>query len=196
MIGFLTGAIHTKESSGQIIVLVGGVGYAVIVPTRSVDRLEKSQTVELFIYTHVREDALNLYGFLSQDELALFKLVLSVSGIGPKTALGVINQGAELVRQAIKEADADFFTAIPRLGRKNAQKIIIELKNKLGGLKELNLSQENTENTQAIEALQTMGYAKKEAEQAIREIPLSIQTVEEKINFALRQFGKMKFKDQ
>ncbi len=194
MIGFLAGTIHTKESSGQIIVLVAGVGYAVTIPAHYVLELKESQTVELFIYTHVREDALALYGFLSRDELELFKLVLSVSGIGPKTALLVIDRGAEFVEQAIKDANIDFFTAIPRLGHKNAQKIIIELKNKLGGQKELNLAEESEENLQAIEALRVMGYTGKEAEQAIRSVPPSEQTLERKISFALRALGKMKFK--
>lgn len=191
MIGFLTGTIYTKESSGQIIVLVAGVGYVVTVSSHCVDTLKESQAVELYIYTHVREDTLDLYGFFSREDLALFKLVLSVSGIGPKTALLVIDRGTESVEQAIKEANTDFFTTIPRLGHKNAQKIIIELKNKLGGRRELNLAQESQEATQAIEALRTMGYTRKEAEQAIAAVPTEEQTVEQKISFALRQLGKM-----
>lgn len=192
MIGFLSGTVYTRDSLGQIIVLVHDVGYIVTIPARYVHALKQSEPVELFIYTHVRKDTLDLYGFFTQHELTLFKLVLSVPGIGPKTALLVIDRGAESIEQAIKDANTDFFTTIPRLGLKNAQKIIIELKNKLGGLKDLNLAGESEEGTQAMEALRVMGYTRKEALEAIQAVPDSEQTAEQKISFALRQLGKRK----
>ncbi len=191
MIGFLTGTIKSK-STEQIILLVGGVGYLVTLVPSKLNSLKLSQTLELFIYPHIREDSFDLYGFSTSEELELFKLVLTVSGIGPKTALLVIDRSVEQVELAIKNADADFFTLIPRLGRKNAQKIIIELKNKLGGLKELNLSQESEESNQAIEALRSMGYSRQEALKAIQQVPLTEQTLEQKIGYALRQLGKTK----
>lgn len=193
MIGFLSGTIHSK-SSEQIILLTGGVGYLVTTPQNYLNQLKSSQQVELFIYTHVREDTLDLYGFLTHDELELFKLVLTVSGVGPKTALLVIDKGVNKVEEAIKNADTDFFTTVPRLGHKNAQKIIIELKNKLGGLKELDLTSENEESTQAIEALRNLGYTRQEALQAIQAVPASEKTLEQKISYALRQLGKAKLK--
>src|SRR3989338_4909081 len=125
MIGFLSGTIHSK-STNQIILLTGGVGYLVTVPPNYLNILKVPEQTELFIYTHIREDAFDLYGFFTHDELGLFKLVLTVSGIGPKTALLVTDKGVGKVEQAIKNADTDFFTTVPRLGRKNAQKIIIE----------------------------------------------------------------------
>lgn len=189
MIGYLTGTIHSK-STGQIIILVSGVGYLVTVPPNYLSLFKASQQAELFIYTHVREDILDLYGFLTPDELELFKLTLTVSGIGPKTALLVIDKGVEKVEQAIKNASIDFFTTIPRLGHKNAQKIIIELKNKLGGLKELDLTSENEESIQAIEALRNLGYSRQEALQAIQAVPESEKSLEQKISYALRQLGK------
>lgn len=189
MIGFLSGTIHSK-SSGQIILLTNGVGYLVTIPQNYLNLLKLSEKAELFIYTHIREEAFDLYGFLTQDELNLFKLVLTVSGIGPKTALLVIDKGVEKVERAIKNADTDFFTTVPRLGHKNAQKIIIELKNKLGGLKELDLTSESEESAQAIEALHNLGYTKQEAMQAIAAVPTSEKTLEQKISYALRQLGK------
>ncbi len=189
MIGFLSGTIHSK-SSGQIILLVSGVGYLVTVPPNYLNLLKASQQAELFIYTHVREEALDLYGFLTPDELELFKLTLTVSGIGPKTAILVVDKGVGKVEQAIKNADTDFFTTVPRLGHKNAQKIIIELKNKLGGLTELDLTSENEESTEAIEALRNLGYTRGEALQAIQVVPASEKTLEQKISYALRQLGK------
>jgi len=189
MIGFLSGTIHSK-SINQIILLTSGVGYLVTVPPNYLNLLKTSAQTELFVYTHVREDTLDLYGFLTPDELELFKLTLTVSGIGPKTALLVIDKGAGKVEQAIKEADTNFFTTVPRLGHKNAQKIIIELKNKLGGSKELDLTSESEESTQAIEALRNLGYTRQEALQAIRAVPESEKTLEQKISYALRQLGK------
>ena len=191
MIGFLSGTIHSK-STNQIILLTGGVGYLVTVPPNYLNILKVPEQTELFIYTHIREDAFDLYGFFTHDELGLFKLVLTVSGIGPKTALLVTDKGVGKVEQAIKNADTDFFTTVPRLGRKNAQKIIIEFKNKLGGLKELDLTSESEENTQAISALRNMGYSRSEALQAIQAVPLSEETLEQKISYALRSLGKAK----
>lgn len=189
MIGFLSGQLHSK-SANQLILLVGGIGYLVTVPPGYLNLLKVSAQTELFIHTHVKEDALDLYGFLTPEELELFKLILTVSGVGPKTALLVIDKGVGKVEQAIKGADTDFFTTVSRLGHKNAQKIIIELKNKLGGLKELDLTSENEESTQAIEALRNLGYTRQEALQAIQAVPTSEKTLEQKISYALRQLGK------
>ncbi len=189
MIGYLTGTIIHK-SAEQIILLTGGVGYLVTVPQNYLNLLKISGQTELFIYPHIREDAFALYGFFTPDELELFKLMLTVSGIGPKTALLVLDKGVDLVEQAIKKADTDFFTTVPRLGHKNAQKIIIELKNKLGGLKELDLTAENEESTQAIEALVNLGYSKQEAVKSIEAVPNSEKTLEQKITYALRNLGK------
>lgn len=189
MIGLLSGTIRTKIP-GQIILLVGGVGYLVTVPPNLLQKVKVSDSIEIFVYTHHKDDTLDLYGFSTQEELSLFKLVMTVSGIGPKTALLAIDQGAGLVEKAIKNADIDFFTAIPRLGRKNAQKIIIELKNKLGGLKELELVSDSEENRQAIDALRSMGYSKQEAVKAIQAVPQEVARLEEKISFALKQMGK------
>lgn len=191
MIGFLSGAVHSK-SVNQIILLTGGVGYLVTIPPNYLNLLKAPEQVELFIYTHIREDTFDLYGFFTHEELELFKLVLTVSGIGPKTALLVIDKGVGKVEQAIKEANTEFFTSVPRLGRKNAQKIIIELKNKLGGVKELDLTSESEENTQAASALRNMGYSREEALQAVQAVPMSEKTLEQKISYALRNLGKAK----
>lgn len=191
MIGYLTGTIHAKFT-GQIILLVGKVGYLVNLPSGKLNNLTISQPLELYIYSHIREDVFDLYGFSDQQELELFKMILTVSGIGPKTALLVIDKGAHLVEGAIVDADIDFFTNIPRLGKKNAQKIIIELKNKLGGLKDLELSQQGEESLEAVEALRSMGYTKQEAVKAIETVPVSEKTLEKKLSFALRQLGREK----
>ena len=100
-----------------IIVDIGGVGYKVFVTagTPIGDGL-----ITLFIHTHVREDALDLYGFVTREELQLFKLVINISGIGPRTGMLLLNQGVGAITSAVSKADVDFFTSIPRLGKKNA----------------------------------------------------------------------------
>lgn len=189
MIGFLKGNVHSKFL-GQITLLVGGVGYLVTLTPSFFQKIQTEESLEVFTYPHIKEDAFDLYGFKTQEEIDLFKLVMTVSGIGPKTALLVLDKGASLVENAVRNADADFFANIPRLGKKNSQKIIIELKNKLGGVKDLDLSGESEVNIQAIEALKTMGYTNKEALKAIQDVPKDIIELKEKISYALRQIGK------
>lgn len=189
MIGFLTGKIQSKSPS-SIILLVGGVGYVVFLPPTHLMNLKLNKTTDFFIHTHIKEDILDLYGFKSEEELNLFKLIITVSGIGAKTALLVIDRGVNRVKTAILKADVDFFSSIPRLGKKNSQRIIIELKNKLGSEKELDLSIDSSEITQIIEALQAMGYGNQEANRVLRQIPQNLTRIEDKIRFALRSLGK------
>lgn len=191
MIGYLSGKIRDKFTD-SVILLTGGVGYKVLISASTHGSVAIDDSLELFIYTHVREDTLALYGFKTKEELFLFNLLLEVPGIGPKTALLVVDKGVERVKQAITKADVDFFSLIPRLGRKNSQKIIIELKNKLGGLIELDLAGESSETLEAIEALQAMGYTKPQAISALRIVPNSLNTVEEKIKFTLKNIGRKK----
>lgn len=191
MIGYLTGKVHHKNSD-YLTLLVGGVGYLVAVPSVNLVKIVPGQELELYIHTHVRDDALDLYGFISAEDLTLFKMLLNVSGIGPKTALLVLDRGAEAVKGAIMKADEGFFTLVPRLGRKNAQKIIIELKSKLGGMAELDLSGDGRESSELIEALVAMGYTRAEALSAARKLPADVKSVEEQVRLVLRQMAKIK----
>ncbi len=138
MIGALVGIVDMPVTN-PLLLMVGGVGYRVAVPQHILQSVTRDTPVTVFTHTHVREDALDLYGFLTKEELSLFQLLLSVSGIGPKTSLTIIDRGVASIRQAITTADVSFFTSIPRLGRKNAQKIIIELTSKLGSRIDLDL---------------------------------------------------------
>jgi len=190
MIGFLSGTLHSK-SPNLLIVMVGGVGYAVHAGERLISSLAVNKPCALSIHTHVREDALDLYGFADQKELHLFELLLGVPGIGPRTALSVVDRGVVAVHTAVTQSDVDFFTTIPRLGKKNAQKIIIELKTKLGSVKELDLSEESTgETKQLIDALISMGFAHREALAAIKNLTPKDVTLEQKIRRSLQYLGK------
>lgn len=189
MIGSLSGTIEEKYPN-PIILDVHGVGYLVHVPDRLAAKLAVHTACRLYIHTHVRQDALDLYGFLTKEECTLFELLLTVSGIGPKTGLMVIDRGVISIQKAVSDADVDFFTTIPRLGKKNAQKIIIELKNKLGSLQDLDLAEENGETQEVMEALLSMGFARGEVVGAIKKLTDTEITVEQKIRKALQLMGR------
>lgn len=189
MIGFLRGVVITQDG-GSIIVDVSGVGYKVLVSPKS-KATSASSKVQLFIYTHVREDQLDLYGFDSREELKLFEMLLSVSGVGPKTALGIFGRATSReIAQAIVAQDVDFFSSVPRLGKKNAQKIIIELRSKLGASGEVVLSDEQDKETaQVVAALRSFGFSTQEITHALKSVQRDI-SAKEKIKMALRVLGR------
>ncbi len=191
MIGFLNGEVAVSDGQ-NVIIDVAGVGYRVFVPSSVLPKIGKDKKLKLFIYTHVREDAITLYGFLDLSDLKLFENLISVSGIGPKTAMGIFGIASrdEIIR-AIVTSDVDFFTCAPRLGRKNAQKIIIDLRNKFGSIQELDLSSVGSEkNNEVIAALKKFGFTTKETLEAIKNINADGEEVEEKIKLALKYLGK------
>lgn len=190
MIGALKGTVLAKNRN-PLILMVGDVGYAVSVPQQLWNELHLGDKVLLYVYTYVREDALNLYGFNTPQDLELFELLQTVSGIGPRTAITIIDRGASAIQKAVAGGDVEFFTTIPRLGKKNAQKIIIELKNKLGAGGELDLSGEATSETkEIIEALLSMGFGRQEAIGAIKNLDASDATLAQKIKHALKLLAK------
>lgn len=186
MIRFLSGKVQGKDAD-NVTILVGGVGYLVNVSGRTLAKLPLDTDAALHTYTHVRDDCLDLYGFLTKEELELFKQLITVSGIGPKTALGVMDKGVKGIKDAIAKADVKFFTGVPRLGQKNAQKIIIDLKNKLGGMADLDLT--GGEDDEVVQALLAMGYSRSEAVAVTKNLPKEGK-VEERVRLALKNTGK------
>ncbi|OIP04278.1 Holliday junction DNA helicase RuvA [Candidatus Beckwithbacteria bacterium CG2_30_44_31] len=184
MIAKLTGKPEILDNQ-SIILDVNNVGYKIFFNPKPNQPLPST----LFIHTHVKDDALDLYGFIAKDELQLFKLLISVSGIGPKTGINVMDKGVEAITQAVSKGDVDFFTTVPRLGRKNAQKIIIELKSKLGGLKDLDLTSDTSETKDAITALISLGFSRSEAREALNQV-FDQPTLEAKISQAIKLLGK------
>lgn len=191
MIGFLKGEVFLRADN-SIILDVKGVGYKVLAASDVLAKANKGASLELFIYTHVREDNIALFGFLESSDLKLFENLIGISGIGPKTAMAIFSTGARsTIVNAIIKGDVDFFTSVPRLGRKNAQKIIIELKNKFGGDSEIDLlGYDSKDNKEIISGLESFGFSKKEAISAIREIDNKDGSVEEKIRLALKFLGR------
>ena len=191
MIGFLNGEVIARDDP-YIVIDVSGVGYRVVVANGILSNISKNTKVKLFIYTHVREDAIQLYGFLDSLDLKLFENLISVSGVGPKTAMNIFSIGGrEEIIQAIITGDVSFFVGVPRLGKKNAQKIIIELKSKLGSIEDLDLTKIDVkENSEVIAALRQFGFSSREALEAIKSIKEKNLTIEEKIRLALKELGK------
>lgn len=128
MIGFLRGEI-LENAEGKVLVLTGGVGYQVTTPiTADYDALLPGKAVDLFIHTHVREDALDLYGFVSRLEKDIFLTLLNVNGIGPKVAIGILSKvDPRQLIQAILDEDKQSLTQIPGIGKKTAERVVIEL---------------------------------------------------------------------
>lgn len=191
MIGFLKGKVEFLDRP-YIVLDVSGVGYRVLVSNNIFSKSKVGDSVKLFTYTYVREDALELFGFADLSDLKLFEQLITVSGIGPKTALSIFSFGSrESIIGAVIKADVDFFTSVPRLGRKNAQKIIIELKTKLGSIEELDLTEEGTRsNNEILMALKSFGFTTREAQEALRALGKEGETTEEKIRLALKYLGK------
>ena len=191
MIGFLKGEVLFKEVN-YIILDVKGVGYKVIGSRDVLAKAIKGSSLALFIYTHVREDNISLFGFLEAQDLKLFENLIGVSGIGPKTAMNIFSQGTrDQIVSAIISADTSFFKSVPRLGQKNAQKIIIELKNKFGSTADLDLSGDDMSGSEDVAtALKGFGFTAKEIHNAIRRVKKEGQEIKETIRLALKYLGK------
>ncbi|MFZ5376980.1 MAG: Holliday junction branch migration protein RuvA [Patescibacteria group bacterium] len=188
MIAYLVGKPVVLKD--RLIVLVNGVGYGVLVGTKVIQTIGVREQIELFIYTHVREDQLDLYGFINQKQLDLFKLLMSVSGVGPKTALAIVDAGENRLIESVQQAETSFFTAIPRVGKKLAQKIIIELKSKLGEIRELNLKPLSSKEQEAYDALLGLGFNESDISKALQNCQIEELSIEQTISFALKNIGK------
>jgi holliday junction DNA helicase RuvA len=168
------------RAGAAIVVDVGGVGYLVHA-TPSVSRLGDGEIV-VETYTHVREDALQLFGFASSAERRLFELLLGVSGVGPKVALAIVSGStpAELTR-AIAREDTARFEAIPGIGRKTAQRVVLELREKLGAVADAPAAADL-----AREALVELGWSVVDAERALAEVDATLPA-EERVRLALKR---------
>lgn len=187
MIGKLTGVPEIADN--DVIIDVHGVGYQVAVTPSTLARLNTETAVTLHIYTHVREDALELFGFFDRAEKRLFQLLLSVSGVGPRTALAITDLGASAIIAAVQEATVTRFTAVPRVGKKLAQKIIIELKSKLGSLQELELGGvTDPAQQEVVAALLSLGFEEQQVYRVVKEIDASL-SVGEQVKTAMRQMA-------
>jgi holliday junction DNA helicase RuvA len=186
MIGQLTGTISYKGPQG-LIVDVGGIGYKVAVTAATHAEVELGSTLTLWTHLAVRENALDLYGFSERPDLVFFELLLEVSGIGPKTALGVLNMaGAATLERAILSGDASYLTKVSGIGAKSANKIVLELKDKLAKLGKVAAEKDMREETDAIDALMSLGYTLRDARDALTQVKAEHTTTNAKVREALK----------
>ena len=193
MIALIKGTVEEKKSKYLVIMTVSGVGYRIGVKPYLWSKVKIKEEIQLHIYSHIKEDAFDLYGFEKSEELELFELLLSVSGVGPKTALTAISSGSiEEILQAITKGDVAFFTQTPGIGTKGAQRIIVELRSKVGSVGEFDLSDEgDLENKEIVEALKGFGFKEKEARSALKGLPKDGGlTIEGKIKWALKSLSR------
>lgn len=191
MIASLQGTV-TAIDQASVVVLVSGVGFRVFVPQTLLDGLSgPGQEVTLHTHLHVRENELTLYGCSTEEELALFRLLLGVSGIGPKVALSILSSlPPDRLQAAIAQEDVAMLARVPGIGPKTARKLVFDLKDKVTAV--LPAGEPRPVLTEAdadlIAALTSLGYSVVEAQEAIRHLPREPLPLEERVRLALAYF--------
>ena len=201
MYAYIKGSLEIK-TLGYVVVEANGVGYKIFMSESAIDRLgEVGETVKIYTYLRVREDEMSLYGFITNEELHMFELLLSVSGIGAKSAISILsNITPSSFALAVITDDVASIKSLPGIGVKTAQRIILELKDKVKASEDtnkeeletmLNKKEENMETvSEAIAALQVLGYSRKEVEKALEKFEKKDLTVEEIIRKALNNLAR------
>jgi holliday junction DNA helicase RuvA len=188
MIGALTGRVLHKDLH-HLVVDVGGVGYKVSVTTEVALEVKEGSTLSLWTYLAVRETALDLYGFLDKESLETFELLITISGIGPKSALGILNVASPAtLRQAVASGDTSYLTRVSGIGKKNAEKIVLELKDKLK-ISETDKGIDTRNEGDALEALVSLGYSERDAREALKKVPKEIVGAGERVKAALKNLN-------
>ncbi|MDO8562035.1 MAG: Holliday junction branch migration protein RuvA [bacterium] len=189
MIGHIEGEVRALRPTFAII-SAGGVGYKIALTKEALAELRPQKSASFWTHLAVREDALDLYGFRNEEELRIFELLLTVSGIGPKSALAVMDVASvQTLRSAISQANASYLTEVSGIGKKTAEKIVLELKDKIGA--------SAAESTHALrgdqdaqDAMRALGYSQNEAREALRKVPHSVVNSNDRLREALKIVGK------
>ncbi|WIW71767.1 Holliday junction branch migration protein RuvA [Anaerosinus gibii] len=199
MIGYLRGTVN-QLFIDCCFIDVQGVGYRVFIATTTRNQLIINNEVTLFTYLNVREDAMQLYGFYTQMEYDIFIKLISVSGIGPKVALGILSAiTVEKLCQALGQKQVSILTKLPGIGKKTAERLILELEDKIGAIAEQKDALENVDSlefegkedvvTETTQALISLGYTQAEFMPILKNLK-SIDSVESAIKFVLKEFAK------
>jgi holliday junction DNA helicase RuvA len=187
MIGHLEGTI-TALREGYCILSAGGVGYKVAATRDALARCQPGGRVSLWTHLSVRETALDLYGFSTEHELGLFEKLLTVSGIGPKSALGILDLApVNTLQTAIVSGNAAYLMSVSGIGKKTAEKIVLELKDKID--EDITAPEAAHGDHEALEAMQALGYSQAEAREALRKVPVTVTGSNDRIREALRIIG-------
>lgn len=193
MIAYLRGNIKYKsvipKKDNYIVLDVNGVGYKVFVLDRMINNIHVGDDLEVFTYTQVAEMVLDLYGFADQKELGFFEILISISGVGPKSALGILQKAKiEDLQAAANSGNADVLSKVSGIGQKTAEKIVAGLKNKIGGLDISSGGQATDGFGEALDALVGLGYSASQARDALSHI--KVEDTGEKVREALKILGK------
>ncbi len=189
MIGYLEGKIELKQAK-FVILNVNGVGYKIYSSPGLINKLgSKGKAASLFIYQHTRENTLDLYGFLTYQEQDFFEQLISVSGIGPKAALSVMMLApVETLKQAIASGQKNLLTKVSGIGQRTAERIVLELKDKI--FAPIEDIQRLSSDSEAVDALVSLGYSQSQAREALREVPDKVTDIQERIKQALKELAK------
>jgi Holliday junction DNA helicase RuvA len=187
MISSLKGKI-SSIGNNFVEIEVRDIGYLVWCGQNFLKRRSVDEELKIYTYQSVSENDISLFGFETIDDVNLFKMLISVSGIGPKTAAQIMGQteSGEIIK-AIGEADVRFFEKVKGIGKKGAQRIIVDLKSKIGGLGELDLTQddEKIKDDDLSLSLKQLGFDRKEIEKVVAKLPTDLETIEEKLEWCL-----------
>ena len=189
MIGYLQGTIQ-KKLAKNIILNTGNLGYVVNLPAPLLEKCQEGKVLELYIFTKVREDDISLYGFTKIEDLEFFKTVLNVNGVGPKIALEILSQDINKTKAAILSNNILFLSKNPGIGKKTAERCIVELKNKLDWVDSMRLHGDlehgETNNEEAVEALVGLGYQRFEIIKLLKKMPEGMTSTEEIVTYFLK----------
>jgi Holliday junction DNA helicase RuvA len=191
MISLLDGYIAARNAD-HLVVMVGGIGLRVLCPQHTLAEARLGEAIRLHTHLVVREDDLTLVGFASEEELFLFENLMRVQGVGPKLALSVISfMAPDALRLAINQDQPDLLARVPGIGKKTAQKIVLELRDKVGpGEVSEGLAALTEADAAVIDALTALGYSIVEAQRAVQALPRDVTDVEERLRRALGSLAK------
>mgnify|MGYP002134320775 FL=1 len=192
MISRISGTI-IDITNKSLIIDVHGVGYLVFVTTDAIARVESQnlETVTLWTYLAVRENAMELFGFFSQEELEFFQMLIDISGIGPRGALGIMGMGTvESLKNAIASGDTGYLTKVSGIGRKTAEKIVLELRDKLSLRGHGSESGTVRTESDVMQALIALGYREHDVRDVLKDISSDITDTSARIKEALKLLGK------
>lgn len=190
MISHIRGTILAVTDRFAIIE-AGSIGYKIFATADTLGSLQNAREASLFTYLAVREDALDLYGFATEDELGFFELLISVPSIGPKSALGILGiASVDDLRRAIATGDTGYLTKVSGIGRKTAEKIVLELRDKLAAHASSDGKHSLRAESDTVLALQALGYSQMEARDALRHVPSEITDTNARIKEALKILGQ------
>lgn len=186
MIAHIKGTIiHIAEKF--IIIDVNGVGYKVFVTIDTILEYKNGEEASFWTYTAVRENSIDIYGFITNQEMSFFELLLDVSGIGPKSALSILGVAPiETLKKAIATGDTSYLNKVSGIGKKTAEKIIIELRDKLISYKNEEGVQSLRDEGDIIEALKSLGYSQSEAREALKQVPTETEGTSDRVKGALK----------